>query len=126
MLQQSYPRKMLFVGRAKGKAQYVHNATVVRSHSAVLVAVEIEWARRLSGGGELRSPSEILGKSGVVLLLCWMGRCYCAKSLQVGMEGLGRGGGGSGLCYGTGGWTKREALHKTKMLGCRPRHGKKP
>ena len=30
---------------------------------AVLVAVEIEWARRLSGGGKLRSPSEILGKN---------------------------------------------------------------
>lgn len=53
--------KMLFVCRGKGQAQYVHNATVVRSHSAVLVAVEIEWARRLSGGGKLRSPSKILG-----------------------------------------------------------------
>lgn len=29
-----------------------------------VVAVEIEWARRLSGGGKLRSPSGIVGKGG--------------------------------------------------------------
>lgn len=37
--------------------------------SAVLVAVEIEWARRLSGGGKLRSPSEILGKKRMVVVV---------------------------------------------------------
>ena len=40
--------------------------------SAVLVAVEIEWARRLSGGGKLRSPSEILGKKRMSVVVVLM------------------------------------------------------
>jgi hypothetical protein len=87
MLRQSYARKMLFVGRGYGKAQYVHNATVVRSHSAVLVAVEIEWARRLSDGGELRPPGKILGTKKALYYYAGMGVCYLAKWLHVGMEG---------------------------------------
>jgi len=62
---------MLFERRGNGEAQCVHNATVVRSHSAVLVAVEIEWARRLSGGRKLRSPREILGNKRVVMVLLY-------------------------------------------------------
>jgi len=95
MSQQMCPRKMLVVGGGLGKAQYVHNATVVRSHSAVLVvAVEIEWARRLSGVSQAamseRDPGEEDEEEGggrmyygvVDVVLC----CCRAKSLHVGME----------------------------------------
>jgi hypothetical protein len=81
------------VCRGNGQAQYVHNATVVRSHSAVLMAVEIEWARRLSGGRKLRSPRGILGNKRVVMVLLyydyagWVDAAVLGISLHVGMEG---------------------------------------
>jgi hypothetical protein len=65
-----------------------HNATVVRSHGAVVV--ETEWARRVVGWSQAaiseRDPGEEEGDSGI--MLCWMGGCCRAnKSLHVGMEG---------------------------------------
>ena len=98
---------MSLVRRGKCKAQCVHDKTVVRSHSAVLVAVEIEWARRLSGGGKLRSPSETLGKTrlvAVVLRCCgYAGRAdalmlsRCRRRMEDGEWEAARRG-GRGLC----------------------------
>lgn len=64
----------------------MHNATVVRSHGGC-GCVEIEWARRQSGGRKLRSPREILGKrkeEGAVIIVMLDGGCCTAKSLHVG------------------------------------------